>query len=124
MSKIFETPDGSQIQVRSNNAWRWRPDSCQCDLVFETNTLELDFAIHVCELHKGIPIATLFATVLKHENDLNAAIPNPITERQENTLSASRRTENLRIAATGAGEVRADAARKAAIETDLRNKGR
>jgi len=120
----FENPDGSIIEVRSPFAKSWRPDTCRCILVIELNTLELNYAIHVCELHKTITEARLVSTVLKHNNDINNSIPNPVDEADENTISTARRTEQIRIEALGAGETRADSTTKDAIETDLRGKGR
>ena len=123
MSKIFENPDGSTIEVRSPLAISWRPDSCRCILVFESNTLELDYAIHVCELHKGIADNRLVSTVLLHNNTINKSIPNP-DEDDLRRISLARKTEQKRIEALGSGETRADSTTKDAIETDLRAKGR
>jgi len=124
MTSSFENLDGSIIEVRSPFARSWRPDSCRCILVIELNTLELNYAIHVCELHKTISDGRLVSEVLKHNNDINKSIPNPIDEDDEHTISRARRAEQQRIEALGAGETRADSATKDIIEADLRSKGR
>lgn len=123
MTKTFTTRDGNTIEVRSDKAWEWRSDSCRCDLVFEMDTLELDFVIHVCELHKAVADGRLISEVLKHNNDINNSIPNP-NDTDESTIATARRTEQVRIEALGAGETRADSATKDIIEADLRSKGR
>jgi len=124
MTKTFTARDGTTIEVRSDNAWEWRPDTCRCDLVFEMDTGELDFVIHVCELHKAVADGRLIAEVLLHNNTINLSLPNPVSEADENTISTARRAEQVRIEGLGAGETRADSTTKASIEVDLRSKGR
>jgi len=124
MTKTFTARDGTTIEVRSDKAWEWRPNSCRCDLVFETDTLELDFVIHVCELHKTVVDGRLFSEVLNHNNTINTSLPNPLSEADKTTISTARRAEQQRIEALGPGETRADSNTKASIEADLRDKGR
>ncbi len=89
MTKIFDTPDGSTIEVRSNNAQLWRPDTCRCVLVFEVDTQELDFAIHVCELHKTVATGRLVSEVLNHNNTINGTNPTP-TEAENLIITKAR----------------------------------
>ena len=124
MTKTFTARDGTTIEVRSDKAWEWRPNTCRCDLVFEIDTLELDFVVHVCELHKAIVDGRLISDVLVHNNTINTSLPNPVSEADESTISNARRAEQVRIEGLGAGETRADASNKASIEADLRSKGR
>jgi hypothetical protein len=88
------------------------------------DTLELDFVIHVCELHKAVADGRLISDVLNHNNTINTSLPNPVSEADESTISNARRAEQVRIEGLGAGETRADATSKDSIETDLRGKGR
>ncbi len=123
--KIFDCPD-CNIEVRSDKAMRWRSDSCDCVLVFEGDTRELDFAEQVCQLHKTITDVNLVSTVLAHNNTLNQKLgtDTDLTKAQTDELTRDRQTEKARIAALGRPEIRADATTKDAIEADLRTKGR
>ena len=126
MSHIFDCPDGTLIEVESDNARRWRSDTCQCILVFEQDTLELDFAIQVCQLHKTVAAADLVSTVMSHCSTINhrLGISTDLTRTQKDELAQDRQTEQSRIAALGRPQIRADETTKDAIEADLRSKGR
>jgi len=125
MSKIFDCPDGAKIEVRSLNAWLWRPDSCQCVLVYEIDTLELDFEIQVCRLHQTTRINDLVNTVMAHNIAINQTFGNiELTEDQIKTISTAKKAEFNRISDLGNPEIRADKNNKSTIENDLRNKGR
>ena len=124
MTRTFDTLDGTKIEVRSNKAQLWRPNSCRCILVYETDTLELDFVIRICELHKPLADDRIVSTVLAHNNAINDTLPEPNTEADRTAVSNARNDEQKRIEALGAGEIRADSTSKDSIETDLRSKGR
>jgi len=125
MSKLFDCAD-CNIEVKSDNAMRWRSDSCDCVVVFELNTLELDFAEQVCQLHKTVADEDLVSTILLHNNTLNQKLGTgtELTKREADELRRDRQTEKDRIAALGTPEVRADSTTKDIIEADLRTKGR
>jgi len=124
MSRTFDCNDTTKIEVRSNSALCWRSDSCQCVLVFEETSLEIDFAIQVCDIHKLLTNGQLVSTVLAHNNAINDTLPaNPtIPDKVANALK--RKTEFDRIKRLGNPQTRADAATKARIENYLRSKGR
>ena len=125
MTRIFDCPD-CDIEVKSDKAIRWYSDSCDCVLVFEVDTLELDFAIQVCQIHKTVADVDLVSTVLLHNNTLNQKLGTgtELTKAQSNELIRDRTTEKRRIISLGSPEVRADETTKDAIEADLRRKGR
>lgn len=126
MTRFFDLDDGSIIEVRSNNAQRWRSNTCQCVLVFETNTLELDFAINVCRLHNAIADVTLVQDVLNHNKLINSTLgTGTILDRpQKEQLAKDREAEFKRIQTLGRPETRADKNNRLQIEADLRTKGR
>lgn len=123
MTRRFQNPDRSEIEVRSNQACCWHPDSCQCVLVFEQNNLVWDYAVKVCNIHNGLTDQALLDAVLAHNQSFN--VPSgDLTERQMADQAAARATEAARILALGAPTTRADASTKDAIETSLRARGR
>ena len=124
MTRIFDLPDGTLIEVRSDQAIRWKSNSCQCCLVFEKDTLLLDFAIDVCQLHKNIANGRLVADVLSHNQIINRTLPSNPTRTDRDRVAKDRETESKRIARIGRPQIRADSSKKDAIEDDLRNKGR
>jgi len=121
--KKFECKDGAIIEVRSDFAVGFRPDSCQCNIIFELNTLELDFPIQVCQLHKNS--LNLITDILNHNNSFNLKFGNiSLTEIQSLEIARDKNIEYQRILGMGNPEIRADSARKNQIESDLRSKGR
>ena len=123
MTRTFENPDRSTIEVRTNNACCWHLDSCQCVLVFEQDILSWDYAVRVCKLHEGLTDQALLDAVLAHNRSFN--VPSgDLTERQMNDQADARQAEAQRIDALGRPTVRADATTKDAIETSLRARGR
>lgn len=120
MSKKFDCPDGTLIEVFSDNAVRWQPDTCDCIVVYESDTQELDFIIQVCQEHK---LKDKIKDILKTNNDLNKSIV-IVTEADELLLSEAKKTEKQRIKDLGPVEIQADSNTKQAIEDDLRLKGR
>ena len=125
MSRTFDCPD-CNIEVRSDKATRWRSNSCDCVLVFEADTLELDFAVQVCDLHKAISNGQLVSTVLAHNNGFNNkfGVGADLTDTQAAEINNDRVVEKARIAALGSPVVKADETTKDRIENDLRSKGR
>ncbi len=123
MARTFDNPDRTTIEVRSNQACCWRPDSCQCMLVFEQNTLVWDYAVEVCNIHNGLTEQALLDAVLAHEQSFNVPTGD-LTERQMADQATARSNEAKRILALGAPTVRADANTKDSIETSLRARGR
>lgn len=122
---IFDLVDGTMIEVRSNNAKRWSSDCCQCVLVFEQDTLDRDFEIQVCDIHKLVGNPQIVATVLAHNRGFNEKLGNIVLiETQQNEISLDKRNERARILALGNPNIRADRNNKAAIEAQLRAKGR
>lgn len=126
MSRIFDLPDGTLIEVFSDKAVRWASDSCQCVLVFEKDSLDRDFEIQVCELHKLISNSLIVSTVLAHNNGFNNkfGVGAVLTEVQKDEIALDLANESARIKALGRPEIRADNTTKDRIETDLRAKGR
>ncbi len=126
MSHIFETPDGTLIEVRSLNSIECKLSTCGCDLVYEGDTEELDFAIKVCQEHKSVADAALVSSVLAHSRALNQRLGTGVvlTDAQKDIIASDQDRERQRIEALGAVEVRADSTTKNAIESDLRSKGR
>ena len=91
---IFDLVDETLIEVRSNNAKRWSSDCCQCVLVFEQDTLDRDFEIEVCDLHKLEPNPTIVATVLAHNKSFNQKFGNIVlTDAQRAEISLDKRNE-------------------------------
>lgn len=123
MTRTFENPDRSTIEVRTNQACCWHLDSCQCVLVFEQDIVEWDYAVSVCELHKALTEQALLDAVLAHNRSFNVPTGD-LTERQMNDQAIAREAEARRILALGAPTVRADSATKDTIETSLRARGR
>ncbi|MCH8004473.1 MAG: hypothetical protein IH934_07645, partial [Nanoarchaeota archaeon] len=125
LSHIFDCPDGTLIEVKSDNARRWKSDSCDCILVFEMDTLELDFAIQVCQIHKAVRDVDLVSTVQLHNSSINLKFGNvELSELQINEISEDKINETSRIKTLGTPEIRADSGRKVQIENDLRSKNR
>jgi len=123
MSKKFECNDGTVIEVKSDNAVKWSPDTCLCVIVFEADTLELDFVIQVCKLHSAVQDKDLISTVLKHNNDLNTSIK-IITDDDIVLIAEAKEIEYQTVISLGDPDIKADADSKDAIESDLNAKGR
>ena len=122
---IFDCPDGTLIEVKSDKARRFRSDCCQCVLVIEVDTYELDFPIEVCEIHKSIRESDLMTNVLVHLRSFNYLFGNVnLTKEQNVTIDVNKKNESERILGLGTVEIRADKTTKAVIESDLRTKGR
>lgn len=125
MSNFFDCPDGTIIEVKSDKSRRFRPDACQCVLVLETDTSELNYAEQVCDFHKTVADADLVSTVFAHVRAINEQFGNIVlTDAQSKTVSDARKAEYDRIKGLGRPQIRADKTTKDAIETDLRAKGR
>lgn len=125
MSNFFDCPDGTIIEVKSDKARRFRSDACQCVLVLETDTSELDYAEQVCDFHKTVADADLVSTVFAHVRVINEQFGNIVlTDAQSKTVSDAKKVEYDRIKALGRPQIKADKTTKDAIETDLRSKGR
>jgi len=123
MSKKFECNDGTVIEVKSDNAIKWSPDTCLCVLVFESDILELDFAIQVCKLHSDVKDVDLLTTVLKHNSDLNTSIK--ITTDADIVLIAEAKESEIQtVKALGDPEIKTDSTNKDDVEADLNAKGR
>lgn len=123
MTRRFQNPDGSEIEVRTNQACCWHSDACQCIIVFEQDILSIDYDVVVCALHKTLTGQALLDAVLAHNQSFNVPTGD-LTERQRNDQALAREAEARRILALGTRETRADSATKDAIETSLRARGR
>jgi len=116
LTRRFQNPDGSEIEVRTNQACCWHSDACQCIIVFEQDVI-------ACALHKTLRDQALLDAVLAHNQSFN--VPSgDLTERQMNEQALARQAEAKRILGLGTSETRADSATKDIIEADLRSKGR
>ena len=123
MTRIFDNPDKSTIEVRTDQACCWHCDSCQCIIVFEQDSLLIDYDVIACALHKPLTDQALLDAVLAHNQSFN--VPSgDLTEAQMATQAENRSTEARRILGLGTSETRADSSTKASIEADLRSKGR
>jgi len=123
MTRRFQNPDRSEIEVRTNQACCWKPDSCQCIIVFEQDILSIDYDVTACALHKTLTGQALLDAVLAHNQSFN--VPSgDLTERQMNDQAVAREAEATRILGLGTKETRADSTTKDAIETSLRARGR
>jgi len=124
MTRNFEAPDGTIIDVRTDQAIRWRPGSCQCVLVFEQDIEDIDYSESRCFIHTAPPDSQILAIVWAHDRAINRRFGTNPTAQQKNTIAQDTVAEALRIFALGPPNVRADANTKASIESDLRGKGR
>lgn len=125
MSSFFDCPDGTIIEVKSDKTRRFRSDACQCVLVLETDTSELDYVEQVCDFHKTVADADLVSTVFAHVRGFNEKFGNVVlTDVQSTEVSTDKTNEKARILALGNSEIRADRNNKDAIEAQLRSKGR
>ena len=125
ITHTFESIDGTKIGVRSSNSRKFSSDACPCEIVLEMHTLDLDFIIRVCELHKRVRNADLINTVFAHVRSFNEKFGNVVlTVDQKGEINSDKQTEKARIKSLGTGEIRADSSTKAQIETDLRSKSR
>lgn len=123
MTRRFQNPDGSEIEVRTNQACCWHSDACQCIIVFEQDIISIDYDVIACALHKTLRDQALLDAVLAHNQSFN--VPSgDLTERQMNEQALARQAEAKRILGLGTSETRADSATKDIIEADLRSKGR
>ncbi len=124
MTRTFETPDGTEIEVRTNQAIRWRPASCQCVLVFEQDIEDIDYSESRCFIHSGPPDSQILTIVNAHNKAINRRFGTNPTANEKTQIAQATVAEALRIFALGPPNVRADANNKASIEADLRSKGR
>lgn len=103
----FEIPDGSVISVDTDFAFKMTLSTCPCVVVMDVITLELYFAIQVCQLHKDIEDNLLVQTILNHNNAINSQFGvRELTEVELIKIANDTQNERKRILAMGTPEVR------------------
>lgn len=124
MSRTFECPDGTLIEVLSDQAISWQSDTCLCQIVFESDTLAYDFSIQNCKVHTNLPDNQIVNQILQMNNLINNKYGDTMDEAKIIEIAQDRETGLANNKALGSATIKADASTKATIEAYLRSQGR
>ena len=93
----FEMPDGS-IFESSVKATQWRPDTCDCIIIYTNDNLKLLKIIQKCKHHKSLPTEKTMKAIQEHNRGFNLKFGRGhLTVEQDREISDDKAKERKRI---------------------------